>query len=84
MLRAKNYDNFSIVNNKKVYKCAFCNFVSPLFNNLKLHVKKNHVEGKNTKQASQLDPKKTNLIGKGGKTGEDESQSVILSVSDHR
>lgn len=84
LLRAKNYDNFSIVNNKKVYKCAFCNFVSPLFNNLKLHVKKNHVEGKNTKQALQLDPKKTNLIGKGGKTGEDESQSVFLSVSDHR
>jgi len=84
LLRAKNYDNFSIVNSKKVYKCAFCNFVSPLFNNLKLHVKKNHVEGKNTTQALQPSPKKTNSIGKGRKTSEDESQSLSLSASDHR
>ena len=28
----------------KNYVCEFCEFVTPLFNNLKLHIKKNHLE----------------------------------------
>lgn len=51
MLRAKNYTNISVINKKKNYNCEFCDFVTPLFNDLKLHVKKNHIEapGKNAK-----------------------------------
>jgi len=52
LLRAKNYSNTSIVNKKKNYNCHFCDFLTPLFNNLKLHIKKNHLaEGVTSSQS---------------------------------
>jgi len=52
LLRAKNYNNTSIVNKKKNYNCHFCDFLTPLFNNLKLHIKKNHLaEGVTSSQS---------------------------------
>jgi len=52
LLRAKNYNNTSIVNKKKNYNCHFCDFHTPLFNNLKLHIKKNHLaEGVTSSQS---------------------------------
>merc|ERR1719427_410417 len=44
LLRAKNYDNTVIVNKKKNYSCHFCTFLTPLFNFLKLHIKKHHLD----------------------------------------
>ena len=46
-LRAKNYTSLSVVNKKKNYNCEFCDFMTPLFNILKIHLKKTHLE--NTK-----------------------------------
>eukprot|EP00090_Calanus_glacialis_P004741 TRINITY_DN13564_c0_g1_i2.p1 TRINITY_DN13564_c0_g1~~TRINITY_DN13564_c0_g1_i2.p1 ORF type:complete len:686 (-),score=226.94 TRINITY_DN13564_c0_g1_i2:189-2246(-) len=44
LLRAKNYDNTVMVNKKKNYNCHFCEFLTPLFNSLKLHIKKHHLD----------------------------------------
>jgi len=43
MLRAKNYEKTTMVNKKKNYNCHFCDFLTPLFNSLKLHIKKHHL-----------------------------------------
>jgi len=51
-LIAINYTNVSFVNKKKKYNCEFCDFMTPLFNKLKIHVKKNHLE--NAKNAPEL------------------------------
>ena len=47
----------------KNYVCEFCGYVTPLFNNLKLHIKKNHLEAppkadKRSKSREQLTNKK--------------------------
>ena len=44
LLRAKSYDHTVIVNKKKNYSCHFCTFMTPLFNSLKIHIKKNHLD----------------------------------------
>ena len=43
-LRAKSYANVTLVNKKKNYNCDFCDFVTNLFGNLKIHVRSNHLE----------------------------------------
>ena len=48
LLRAKNYSNTSVINKKKNYNCHFCEYMTPLFNTLKLHIKKNHLAEGNT------------------------------------
>ena len=51
------------MNKTKHYVCEFCEYVTPLFNNLKLHIKKNHLEAppkddKRSKSREQLTNKK--------------------------
>ena len=70
MLRAKNYTSVSVVNKKKNYNCEFCGFVTPLFNTLKVHVKKNHLEIPN---------KNVSVGGVGEKRGL--SEDSILNVT---
>jgi len=48
LLRAKNYSKTSVINKKKNYNCHFCEYMTPLFNTLKLHIKKNHLAEGNT------------------------------------
>jgi len=59
MLRAKNYENTTFVNKKKNYNCHFCDFRTHLFNNLKLHIKKNHLAegGASSQSPSQQSPR---------------------------
>eukprot|EP00092_Neocalanus_flemingeri_P036846 GFUD01040107.1.p1 GENE.GFUD01040107.1~~GFUD01040107.1.p1 ORF type:complete len:249 (+),score=59.05 GFUD01040107.1:116-862(+) len=44
LLRAKTYSNTVMVNKKKNYRCHYCTFLNPIFTNLKLHIKENHLE----------------------------------------
>jgi len=44
LLRAKSYDHTVMVNKKKNYNCHFCIYLTPLFNSLKIHIKKNHLD----------------------------------------
>ena len=44
MLRAKNYTNMTIMHGKKAYQCDYCQHKFNLFNDLKQHIRKNHLE----------------------------------------
>jgi hypothetical protein len=45
VLRAKTYDNVTVVDKKKNYSCHFCPFLTPLFGTLRLHIRQNHLGG---------------------------------------
>ena len=45
MLRAKTYSNIKQVKGKKAYACEYCQNNFFLFNDLKMHIRKNHLEG---------------------------------------
>jgi hypothetical protein len=44
VLRAKTYEHVRVVDSRKTYSCHFCTFLTPLFVNLKQHIRDNHLE----------------------------------------
>ena len=44
MLRAKTYENVTMVAKKKNYSCHFCTFLTPVFATLKHHIRDHHLE----------------------------------------
>ena len=55
-MRAKKYESFTVVDKRKIYNCNFCDFTVKLFNDLKYHVRKNHLhsDGRRKTKVKQL------------------------------
>ena len=45
MLRAKTYTKITMNKGKRSYHCEYCDNTFFLFNDLKMHIRKNHLEG---------------------------------------